>query len=772
MSSNHDLDIEEKIASLIGAFSHKREVILEVLKRNNYGIDASALELSEMPVVEQQPQFRQTNNNNNSNVSYNYPSTYSNRQIPQQFHQQPPQQQPPQYQQQQQQQRPQGQQQNQEKERSELIKDIENLIGNNSLDQSTIYAVYQQSNKSIDQTIKTIKELTFDPNEELKKIEAEIEMRKREEEALLEAKRQKKKRDQQLLVAEQQHHTEREQQQRAEREQQQRLCEEYERILKLDHQKKLETERQEQELARRKQLELEQIMILKKQEEAGLRILQEQREHQEKVRLAKEKEEQLKKRCQEEEAKRAAIRAQEITRMSKQQQLEEEAKRLEQQKRQEAEFMIALETKSKEAKLMQQQANFLKQKEQENLQLIEKQKKEIYENQIQIDILKLKELESQNQSKAMLEKAQQEIQELKKKLADGETKFNQETVKKSSDEEELKKQIQELEQQKDLLRRQILDLEGVQKPRLEQLEQELKNKELELQNTIISNQIYLVSSLEENSADTIVVHWNLENKFEEATPYWIGVFPTHQPKNDRYLSFKHVEGKEGLVSFPSIIPGHYEARLFKDKYTLIQKSSSVQVGPSVSLSAHVIGDEISVTYKVNSESGVNIRDWIGIYHPSQRNKHYIESLYASTLGAITFKSPRVPGLYDIRYFLHPTKYNEQAKISFEITDNDKIQVISESQSCLTLSPDQEFKVEYVVNTTPPSSSDWVGIFPVDETNNKHYIHSKYTSSAASGELTFRAPLKTGDYEARFFSYAKGKYIAHKVSNKFSVFSQQ
>ncbi|KAN0015698.1 hypothetical protein ACTFIU_008442 [Dictyostelium citrinum] len=763
MSSNHDLDIEEKIASLIGAFSHKREVILEVLKRNNYGIDASALELSEMPVIEQQPplnqpppQFRQSNN---------YPSTYSNRQVPQQYHQQPTQYQ--QYNHQQQPQQQQQQQQNQDKERSELIKDIENLIGNNSLDQSTIYAVYQQSNKSIDQTIKTIKELTFDPNEELKKIEAEIEMRKREEEAILEAKKQKEKQDQQLKLNEQQQ----QQQQRAEREQQERLREEYERRLVMEHQKKLEIERQEQELARRKKLELEQIMILKKQEEAGLRILQEQREHQEKVRQAKEREEESKKRCKEEEARRAAIRAQEIARMSKKQQLEEEAKRLEQQKRQEAEFMLALETKSKEAKLMQQQTNLLKQKEQENLQLIEKQKKEIYENQIQIDILKLKELESQNQSKAMLEKAQQEIQDLKKKLADGESKFNQETVKKTSDEEELKKQIQELEQQKDILRKQILELEGVQKPRLEQLEQELKNKELELHNTIISNQVSLASSLEENSTDTIVVHWNLENKFEEGTPYWIGVFPTHQPKNDRYLSFKHIEGKEGLVSFSSIIPGHYEARLFKDKYTLIQKSYSVQVGPSVSLSAHVIGDEISVTYKVNSESGANTKDWIGIYHPNQRNKHYIESLYASTSGTITFKSPRVPGLYEVRYFLYPTKYNEQAKFSFEIIDNDKIQVVSETQSCLTLLPDQEFKVEYVVNTTAPSSSDWVGIFPVDEINNKHYIHSKYTSSTASGELTFRAPLKTGDYEARFFSYAKGKYIAHKVSNKFSVFSQ-
>ncbi|KAF2078063.1 hypothetical protein CYY_000614 [Polysphondylium violaceum] len=708
-----DLDTEEKLLCLVEAFKHDRNVIFEILKKNNYSLDAAALELSELPSPPTSPPTRVLE----SQQQFIPPPNYY-AQPPPGVQPQPvqPSTQPP-----------------KSNDKKTLMKDIASLLGNTELDQSTIYAVYQQSNNSIDETVKLIKDMTVDsnPTEQMRKeYEAQLqferqlieEQKRKETEALIRQQQQ-----QQILLQERQMQEEKRLYEQMKVQQMiamEKAKAEAEHRAKVEAEQKAKTEAEQKakaEAERKARVQAEKMAA--DQDRLERERMEQFRLQQQKVQIEEMRKKQKEEQARLEEEKKARLLSLEVAKIQF-----EETRKLE-QARQEKENL------EKQIQIMQ---DMITQKEMNHLQVIQQQQQQIVDFE-----QKTKEIEILRQK---LEKEQEG--QMREKL-------NREN------EELLKKQILELEAQKEAQDKQLLELDAIQKGK-DKLETMLKDTQQQL----LSHHVHVYSTLSPTNPEEIIVNWSLGSKFEPNTAYWIGIYPTHQPKHERYLAFKSISSASGEISFPGIIPGHYIARLFKDKYTFIQDSKeSVKIGIDVNLAVHIIGDEINVTFNV-SGGGDNYpiyRDWIGIYSQNQRNKKYITTLYANTNGSVTFKSPRAPGHYEIRYFAHPTKYNEQAKHSFELVDNDRIEI-----STPVASPGEAFRVEYTINTSPPSTSDWVGIFSVDETNNKNYILSKYTNGTGTGEINFTAPTQQGEYEARFFSYSKGKYIVHKVSNKITV----
>ncbi|KYQ93027.1 hypothetical protein DLAC_05636 [Tieghemostelium lacteum] len=775
-------DTESKVNSLAEAFKHDRVTIYNVLKKNNFSLDEAAFELSEMPVVVQPVQFPVQQ----PIPQYpNIPQPIPNRVQPNLFVPPPPIKQQPIVQ---------KKPQQQEDDEDVVYTEITKQLGDTGLTESTIYDIHKQGGKNLGNTVRTIKTMTYNPTEEHKKME-EIQKKYEQEQKLKEMMELESKAIEQERM-EMEHVMRQIEKERVERERLERMeREKFESLRKTQEaNKKMIEERKKQEMMA--QIEAQKNMEDKKRKEmmaqleAQKKLEEKRRELEQKEKESLTKEQDLKRQI-EAKAQEEMRRKEEETRLRLEQKRFEELRKVEESKRLELEKKrieaeqkilatqkLLLEKEQSEAKareqleiksrmaqdMLKQQEEFATLKEISHNKLIESQKKEILDFQMQIDILKQKEFQAQQENVNMSKKSQLEIENLRLRLAMEEELKTKENQLKRENEEILRQQIHDLESQKEMQRIQILELENIKKKQILELEHELQSKQNELNQTKKSNFITLTIELDSAQKDQINVDWALESKYEATANYWIGIYPTHQPKNERYLVFKVIKGAEGTVSFPSIIPGHYEARLFRDKYSLLQTSSSVQVGPTVNIGVHVIGDQINVTFDVPSQPDYNYsRDWVGIYTLTARNKKYSESLYANATKSVTFASPRVPGIYEVRYFVYPTKYNEQVKSTFELVDNDSVVI-----STPIASPEEEFKVEYTINTIQPSTSDWVGIFSVDEENNKNYISSKYTNGTGHGELNLNAPSKPGEYEVRFFSYTKGKYITHKISNRFLV----
>ncbi len=121
------------------------------------------------------------------------------------------------------------------------------------------------------------------------------------------------------------------------------------------------------------------------------------------------------------------------------------------------------------------------------------------------------------------------------------------------------------------------------------------------------------------------------------------------------------------------------------------------------------------------------------------------SAYGNKDGEITVRAPRLPGQYEARLFVYGTKYNEQAISRFTIADNDRVSIVESSpasadaSSALSISAGSPVSVLFAARTVESTSSDWVGMYPVEQTNNKSYLDTKYTSGQTSGTLNFTAP---------------------------------
>ncbi|GAM18006.1 hypothetical protein SAMD00019534_011810 [Acytostelium subglobosum LB1] len=679
-----------------------RETIAEVLRQHNNDFEAAAIVLAELNVPKQptQPQQPQPQQQRPAPVPVPAPAPV---------------------------QRPVAPAQN---TRQNVYNDVKNLMGNDiDVNQSTIFAIYETTGGKIQDTANILKEMYHDPAlEQQKRAMEEMEAKRahlvRERERLDGARQQQlKEQQQQAQILKQQQDREKVERQRVDKEK--AVDAEQRELKKLELQKReQEIVRQEEERRKREEVELLNKVLAKEREAQKQQLAREQEENQKLI-------------------LETQILRQELQRQDEEKRKQEELALHARIIKENQEMEIK---RKKEVELEEQRRQF------------EQQQRLLIEQQIAVEDRRKLEIELQRQR----EVDQRKLDELKMELEHLQVKT----------EEQLKKQVSDLQRQKEMeLQRQIAEIEAQKQEldRLRQVEMEtilrekerlLAEKDAQLEKTKLSTSITLQLA-HGKEQDSICVTYNLGTPIHTGH-CWIGIYPTHQPKNERYLSYKVVESVEGTLVFPNVIPGHYEARLFKDRYDLLQTSQSIRIGPEVELSVNVVQDEIVVQFKIVGGTN-NTRDWIGLYSKGLRNKKYLASHYTTNSGTVIFKSPRVPGDYQVRYFIYPTKYNEQAIYPFTIVDNDRIETATP-----IVSRGDEIKVDFSVNTVIPYSYDWIGLYAAGEENNKNYVESKYTNGTGLGTVSFIAPSTPGEYEFRFFSYSKGKYNTFKVSNKVVV----
>jgi len=267
------------------------------------------------------------------------------------------------------------------------------------------------------------------------------------------------------------------------------------------------------------------------------------------------------------------------------------------------------------------------------------------------------------------------------------------------------------------------------------------------------------------------------------------LFAANQPSNYKYIQCLYTNTNaaapvlSATCSFKAVRPGTYVLRFFQEKsYTPVVSSAPFVVGPTVvSLDATVQDDNVIVRYALDNPSKYPTYDWIGVYEKDKRNKRYIVSAYGNKEGEITVRAPRQPGQYEVRLFMYNAKYNEQAIARFIIPDNDQISIVETSPAVestpsasfpvtwsLSVPANQPITVSFTARTVEPASSDWVGLYAVEQVNNKAYLDSRYTNGQTAGTLSFTAPQQAGVYEFRLFMYSAGKYLTFRKSRPFFV----
>jgi len=156
---------------------------------------------------------------------------------------------------------------------------------------------------------------------------------------------------------------------------------------------------------------------------------------------------------------------------------------------------------------------------------------------------------------------------------------------------------------------------------------------------------------------------------------------------------------------------------------------------------------------------------VGIYEKDQRrNKSYLTTVWSNDSGSISTTLPRAPGAYQARLFIAGSKYNEQASVDFVVPDNDCV------SSPATATPETPLQANWVMRTVEPTSSDWIGLFPIGEPSNSKYVSTVYTGGASEGEVAVPVPkdLAPGSYELRLFSSKVGKYVTFRTSSPIHV----
>lgn len=137
--------------------------------------------------------------------------------------------------------------------------------------------------------------------------------------------------------------------------------------------------------------------------------------------------------------------------------------------------------------------------------------------------------------------------------------------------------------------------------------------------------------------------------------------------------------------------------------------------------------------------------------PNAKYREYIKT-NGEREGSHHFTAPKTPGLYQFRYFREGT-YNE-------IAHSDLIHIGPQMVITAALNPaengagKERIDITYVLNSGEVTTSDWFGLYPAEEKNNKNYLAMRYIQASEvplkKVVFSFDAPRTPGDYVVRFF----------------------
>ncbi len=187
----------------------------------------------------------------------------------------------------------------------------------------------------------------------------------------------------------------------------------------------------------------------------------------------------------------------------------------------------------------------------------------------------------------------------------------------------------------------------------------------------------------------------------------------------------------------------------------------------------------SVTVSWSGVSNPTSTDWIGIYHPGDRDTAYIDWVYADSCsktagtaalssGSCSVTMPTASGTYELRLYSNDGFTRFAASNQVTVTGGATL-----SASPATVSAGGSVTVSWN-GVSSPTSTDWIGVYHPGD-GNSSYIDWIYadscskkagSSATASGSCSFTMPGAAGTYELRLFS--NDGYTVLATSNQVSV----
>jgi len=301
--------------------------------------------------------------------------------------------------------------------------------------------------------------------------------------------------------------------------------------------------------------------------------------------------------------------------------------------------------------------------------------------------------------------------------------------------------------------KQIDELLGKNKPVEEDVQPTAILKESPVQSSVSSKAVdnkglkvsLRASPARVDSGNTITCDW--ESIGSSSPSDWIGLFAVDHP-NKQYVTYEwrgKQESKGTLTFIAPVIYGIYELRYFPAScYEHVAMSNQILVGPEVEISCSLDINNKKIKAVWNQKSGNQYRRaWCGLYEQSQtNNKQFLAWAYAGNSGSeIVFDAPVKPASYEVRFFA--SGYIDVAKSNLVVIEGQDKLVASLLNGVITVKLN-------IITVNPATDAVWVGVFFVQQADNKQWRRYKYVSDRTA-DITFKAPRHGGLYEVRLFA---------------------
>lgn len=233
---------------------------------------------------------------------------------------------------------------------------------------------------------------------------------------------------------------------------------------------------------------------------------------------------------------------------------------------------------------------------------------------------------------------------------------------------------------------------------------------------------------------------------------------------DSCVEFSRASGSvEGSGFFNSLDLGVYVLKFVVDGKT-IAVSEKIRVGEEVSVSAEMdtTTNTVNVSYGRKNATYTS-NDRIVLFCVTSEKLISSKNLTMKSgvaNGTISFPLPKLPGKYDVRYYIKKSKAYSGIT-SFTITNEDTIDVCLIPAQGTTLA-----RVSWKCKAFKRTTSDWVGLYPAGK--DASYRCYEYVKVDEEGSVTF---------DLRAHKFAKGdtvvaKFFAYNYSNSEPVLSKE
>ena len=175
--------------------------------------------------------------------------------------------------------------------------------------------------------------------------------------------------------------------------------------------------------------------------------------------------------------------------------------------------------------------------------------------------------------------------------------------------------------------------------------------------------------------------------------------------------------------------------------------------PSVSLVASssfvAPGGEITVSCTLYSGTP-NGRQWVGLFAVNAAVTTYLGYHMVGSLPAtFSFKAPRQPGDYEVRYVLEDERTAIATSNPVRVFGDPPAKPMVDLQSGTAyVKAGAEIPANWSLLSGARSTRDWIGLYAAGA-KNEDYISWKYVADADRGQVTLQAPGEPGTYEMRY-----------------------